>query len=396
MDAPIAKGASKPSTPTMGDNETGSVRVVLRVRPLNKSEKVVASEICLSADDCPDEHTVMLHSFDKKRGRQDLRHGLGTPGKSSPLGSPRTSRVSTSHFEFHRVLWEDSTQQEAFAASTEPLLPKFVEGYNGTAFAYGQTGSGKTYTMSGPPNTEQRGVVYRTLERLFELLDRNSALQPVKYELSGSSFELYNEQLVDLLAPSKPGAPLRMVEDPKRGVHIAGLSSRMLRSMGDATALINKAQSARSCAATQMNAESSRSHTVLSLSLRAQVSSGGVQTSRWSHLHLVDLAGSERQKVSATAGQRLKEGIAINSSLTSLGKVIGTCDTVGWLQLTGCWGTDALVCKSKHVPYRESKLTFFLKVTSPPAGGVLSVCVGFPWRELQHLLNCDCIGGSQL
>jgi len=64
-----------------------------------------------------------------------------------------------------------------------------------------------------------------------------------------------------------------------------------------------------------------------------------------SKIALIDLAGSERAGTSQTSGTRLKEGGSINKSLTTLGKVI-----------------HALSEKKKHVPYRESILTWLLKV----------------------------------
>ena len=64
-----------------------------------------------------------------------------------------------------------------------------------------------------------------------------------------------------------------------------------------------------------------------------------------SKIALIDLAGSERAGTSQTTGTRLKEGGSINKSLTTLGKVI-----------------HALSEKKKHVPYRESILTWLLKV----------------------------------
>ncbi len=135
----------------------------------------------------------------------------------------------------------------------------------------------------------------------------------------------------------------------------------------------------RTVASTSMNRESSRSHGVFTLSVDSkaskaqfnrrifcivsvvailsstwnlchqQVNRNGVWTVKSSVLNLVDLAGSERQKDTNTDGQRLKEGCSINKSLSALGNVM-----------------MALVKNTKHVPYRDSKLTFLLRVSTGP------------------------------
>lgn len=71
-----------------------------------------------------------------------------------------------------------------------------------------------------------------------------------------------------------------------------------------------------------------------------------IKTSR---LNLIDLAGSERQKDTKTEGVRLKEAGSINKSLSALGNVIHAL-------------VDVANGKSRHVAYRDSKLTFLLRV----------------------------------
>jgi hypothetical protein len=102
-----------------------------------------------------------------------------------------------------------------------------------------------------------------------------------------------------------------------------------------------------------MNARSSRSHAVFSLRVTQQEAVAGTdgreRRERWSKINLVDLAGSERASKSGAEGGRLKEGIAINVSLSALGNVIIAL------------ASAAKGGKRPHVPYRNSKLTRVLQ-----------------------------------
>lgn len=107
-----------------------------------------------------------------------------------------------------------------------------------------------------------------------------------------------------------------------------------------------------------MNAGSSRSHAVFTITLNQTMrsssdSDGDTATHMTSKLTFVDLAGSERIKRTGAEGQRMKEGIQINSGLFNLGQVInGLADDHRLKQ-----GSKAV-----HIPYRNSKLTHLLKV----------------------------------
>ena len=78
----------------------------------------------------------------------------------------------------------------------------------------------------------------------------------------------------------------------------------------------------RTVASTNMNATSSRAHTVVTISFDQITKKETGETKKSSVMNLVDLAGSERADSTGATGDRLKEGANINKSLSALGNVI--------------------------------------------------------------------------
>lgn len=187
------------------------------------------------------------------------------------------------------------------------------------------------------------GIIPRALSHLFEDL-RSTELE---FSMRISYLELYNEELSDLLSSSEV-TQIRIFEDPnKRGsIIVQGLEEIPVHSTADVYKLLAKGQEKRKMAATLMNAQSSRSHTVFSILVHIKENGmDGEELMKIGKLNLVDLAGSENiSKAGNEKGIRTRETVNINQSLLTLGRVI-----------------TALVERTPHVPYRESKLTRLLQ-----------------------------------
>ena len=108
-----------------------------------------------------------------------------------------------------------------------PLVEGVLDGYNGTVFAYGQTGCGKSYTMMGVEEpAANKGVIPRAFDHIF---DHVAVSAEVKYLLTASYLEIYNEEVRDLLGKDVK-KKLELHEHPERGVYVQGLSSHTVSS----------------------------------------------------------------------------------------------------------------------------------------------------------------------
>ncbi|CAH1778943.1 unnamed protein product [Owenia fusiformis] len=241
-----------------------------------------------------------------------------------------------------------SGQRVVFNDLGQGVLNNAFEGYNCSLFAYGQTGAGKSYSMVG--YGANKGIVPITCDELFKTMNTNT--DPNKrYEVTLSMLEIYNEQVRDLLQKSNPKGGLPVRQNPKLGLfYVQGLKKVPVGSYKEVEQLQEQGTSNRTVAATQMNATSSRAHTVVTIVFDQIIKNeSGQETKKSSTMNLVDLAGSERADSTGATGDRLKEGANINKSLSSLGNVISAL-------------ADLSMGKKKvMVPYRDSTLTKLLQ-----------------------------------
>jgi kinesin family protein 5 len=235
----------------------------------------------------------------------------------------------------------NSRQKDVFDFSIRSTVDDILNGYNGTVFAYGQTGAGKSYTMMGTniADEEGRGVIPRIVEQIFQSI--LSSPSTIEYTVRVSYMEIYMERIRDLLAPQNDNLPVH--EEKNRGVYVKGLLEVYVSSVEEVYEVMNRGGSSRAVAATNMNQESSRSHSIFVITItQKNVETGSAKSGQ---LFLVDLAGSEKVGKTGATGQTLEEAKKINKSLSALGMVINNL-------------TDG---KSQHIPYRDSKLTRILQ-----------------------------------
>lgn len=297
-----------------------NVKVAVRARPLNPREKEQNSQ-------------VILKMIDGKLCQ------ITKPGDAKPQ-----------EFTFDHAYDMDTTTEKVYEDLGVPILQRALEGYNATIFAYGQTGSGKTFNMMGNVinGGNITGIIPKMNDSLFEHIEHNKT--KMQFLVSVSYLEIYQEVIHDLLNPSDKKLNIR--ENPATGIYVEGLAEIVVRSVEEIHALMEQGNKIRNVAATNMNQTSSRSHSVFTLKvLQKPMDENDGTKGLASKINLVDLAGSERANQTGATGERLKEGAAINKSLTMLGNVINALAEQG--KKKGAAAT--------HIPYRDSKLTRLLQ-----------------------------------
>ncbi|XP_058508009.1 kinesin-like protein KIF11 isoform X2 [Solea solea] len=308
------------------DEKGRNIQVVVRCRPFNTMERKSSYGVV----DCDQNRKEVVM---KTGGMND-----------------KTSRKT---YTFDMVFGPAAKQIDVYRSVVCPILDEVIMGYNCTVFAYGQTGTGKTFTMEGERSPDEQftweedplaGIIPRTLHQIFEKLSENGTEFSVKVSL----LEIYNEELFDLLSPSEDVSErLQLFDDPrnKRGVVVKGLEEVTVHNKDEVYQILERGSAKRRTASTLMNAYSSRSHSVFSVTIHMkEITVDGEELVKIGKLNLVDLAGSENIGRSGAVDKRAREAGNINQSLLTLGRVI-----------------TALVEKRPHIPYRESKLTRILQ-----------------------------------
>lgn len=322
------------------DKDKGvNVQVLLRCRPLSEDELRVNTPVVISCHENRREVCAVQNIANKQIDRT---------------------------FMFDKVFGPTSQQKDLYEQAVSPIVNEVLEGYNCTIFAYGQTGTGKTYTMEGGARKKNgefpndAGVIPRAVRQIFDILEAQNA----EYSMKVTFLELYNEEITDLLAPEectkfiddKTKKPIALMEDGKGGVFVRGLEEEIVCTANEIYKILEKGSAKRRTAETLLNKQSSRSHSIFSITIHIkECTPEGEEMIKCGKLNLVDLAGSENISRSGAREGRAREAGEINKSLLTLGRVI-----------------NALVEHSGHVPYRDSKLTRLLRDS---LGGKTKTCI---------------------
>ncbi|CAO3646532.1 unnamed protein product [Cunninghamella blakesleeana] len=307
---------------------------------------------------------------------------------SSPLGSPTNKKAANCTFpppSGLRLPRKTASSNKLRPASMMPSL---------------STNSNNSNSINNPMRRGSAPVSHS------DLSDKST-----KNTVHVSFVEIYNEELIDLLntAPLNERLPVTIREDTKGHIYWHGVKEVSVENTEEVLKYLQIGTDNRATGSTDMNAKSSRSHAIFTVTLKqekwvpsASKSSNSTSTSKkrelspiptatkssimglgrrasslnvramigqmerqkeeieqqdedgdWvivqSKFHFVDLAGSERLKRTAAQGDRRKEGININAGLLALGNVISALSDPSYNK------------KTTHVPYRDSKLTRLLQ-----------------------------------
>jgi len=313
-------------------------------------------------------------------------------------------------YTFTKAFGENATQKDVFKDVGLPLVTDLLMGHNSLLFMYGVTGSGKTHTMQGTP--EDCGIMARAIDVVFNSIGDNLVMKRVIipdgfndftvqtveqamedrqkdminerkatrtqrgnlsngnlsnrvqdesrvedvdyngiYAVFVSYVEVYNERIYDLLDPSGVNKTKQLRSDAYDWQYVHDSVEVQVQDAREALETFHRGQKRRREAATALNAQSSRSHSIFNIRLvKAKRSADGLSVDAnspkyISQLSLVDMAGSERTNRTGNTGEKLVEASSINNSLTTLRRCLAKLRDN---QKTG---------RNEHIPYRDSQFT---------------------------------------
>lgn len=287
-------------------------------------------------------------------------------------------------FTFSKTFDEKSSQIDVFESTCQNLVEDLLKKKkSGLIFTYGMTNAGKTWTVIGSPSSP--GILPSSLKYLYSKYEESQLSTQEPFDIFCNFVEIYNEDVFDLLA--NPGVndkkeklfkkKLSVKENNKRLFFLPEVFYQKILNIEDFNCSLAKGIIKKTHSATNLNQNSSRSHTIFKIILKPKNSEEEVS------LSIVDLAGSERANKSGVQGKELLEACQINLSLSVLGKCMEAMKH------------NSLYVNKKIVPYRESKLTMLFQEYFQGDQNVIMITNINPRREdfeeTIRALNYSCI-----
>ncbi|XP_041929266.1 kinesin-like protein KIF26B isoform X1 [Alosa sapidissima] len=316
----------------------GKVKVMLRICPASPPETAESSSF-LKVDPRKKQVTIMDPASNTQPNAAQKRSS--------------SSQVPPKMFAFDAAFPHDASQAEVCAGTVAEVIQSVVNGADGCVFCFGHSKLGKSYTMIGrDDSTQSLGIVPCAISWLFKLINERKEKTGARFSVRVSAVEVWgkDENLKDLLSEVATGSlqdgqspGVYLCEDPICGMQLQNQSELRAPTAEKAAFFLDAAIASRYSSKPDYDEEEHRnSHMLFTLHIyqyRMEKSGKGGMSGGRSRLHLIDL-GSCVKVLSKTRDSTT--GLCL--SLSALGNVI-----------------LALVNGSKHIPYKDSKLTMLLR-----------------------------------
>ncbi|KAK9411835.1 kinesin-like KIF26B [Crotalus adamanteus] len=265
----------------------------------------------------------------------------------------RSTQVPPKMFVFDAVFPQDASQAEVCAGTVAEVIQSVVNGADGCVFCFGHAKLGKSYTMIGKDDSMQNlGIIPCAISWLFKLIHERKEKTGARFSVRISAVEVWGkeEHLRDLLSEVATGSlqdgqspGVYLSEDPICGMQLQNQSELRAPTAEKAAFFLDAAIAARRSSQQDCQEEEQKnSHMLFTLHIyqyRMEKSGKGGMSGGRSRLHLIDLGSCVKPLSKNREG-----GSALCLSLSALGNVI-----------------LALVNGSKHIPFKDSKLTMLLR-----------------------------------
>lgn len=303
---------------------------------------------------------------------------------------------------FDNIYNVEHNNKHIFDTLIKEKINSLLEGYNITIITYGQTSTGKTFTIRG--NNKEKGIIPNSIEYLLNCIDNYK--DSIKYEVTASYYEIYNENINDLLDIKNSNIELRdnsyyinkntLVKETL----IEKAVKAKITNIKEAEEILIKGDKNKKIAETNLNNKSSRSHTIFKIDVTTFDNTLNNNSYKKSTLNIIDLAGSENVYKANTNGMRLKEGSNINKSLLSLSNVIFKLSDYNKKYNESYISSNIkLKSNNNYINFRDSKLTRLLQYNLTGNSKTIIICnislnnncYSENWNTLNFASRAKCI-----